>query len=238
MLSFYDDQQSFETVRRMSPLWWVDDFVGAGSVTIPAAGSAESGVAWVSKIVGAAPPTVAGIANGAGGQIACTLTSASQKQDAALYQGDQFNFDVTKGLVFEARIRLSVLPSVAGVQAVWGLSSAWIDGPDNASDYLEFGASGNGAILLRSQDGTTQNSIASGTTVLATDWHIYRIECFDLTDIRYYIDGGRVSANNAVAFAASGAAATLQPYLSVYKASGAGVATLLVDYIKLGVARA
>jgi hypothetical protein len=155
-----------------------------------------------------------------------------EKQDAALYFGDQKNFDVTKGLVWEARAQLSVLPSAAGVQAVFGVSSAWIDGPDNATQYLEFGATANGAILIRSQDGTTQNSIASGVTVLTTEWHIYRIDCSDVTDIKFYIDGVQVSANNAVAFAATGANAILQPYNAMYKPSGTGVGTLTLDYVK------
>lgn len=229
---FFDDQQQFELLHVMAPIQYRDDFVGAGSLVIPAAGSAESGVDWVKKIVGAAPPTVAGVASGAGGQIACTLTATSEKQDAAIYHGDQKSFDVTKGLIIEWRAQLSVLPSAAGVQAVFGVSGVWIDGPDNAAQYLEFGATANGAILVRSQDGTTQKSIASGVTVLTTEWHVYRIDATDVTDIKYFIDGVQVSANNAVPFVATGANAVLQPYAAMYKPSGVGVGTLLVDDFK------
>jgi hypothetical protein len=56
-------------MARMSSLQYRDDFLGAGSAVIPAAGSAESGVDWVKKIVGAAPPTVGALANAVGGQI-------------------------------------------------------------------------------------------------------------------------------------------------------------------------
>lgn len=233
---FYDTS-THERVQVLTGIMYRNDFLGQGSLVIPAAGSAENGVDWVKKIVGAAPPTVAGVANGAGGQVACTLTATSEKQDAALYFGDQLNFDVTKGLIFEARVKLTVLPSAAGVQAVWGLSSAWIDGPDNASDYLEFGATANGAVLMRSQDGTTQASIASGTTVLATDFHIYRIDATDVADIKYFIDGARVSGNAAIGFAATGASAVLQPYFSAYKPSGTGVGTLALDYVKVFASR-
>jgi hypothetical protein len=230
--AFYDPQQNYEHMMSMAPLFYDEEFLGGGKAggTIPS--SATAGSDWVKKIVGAAPPTVGGVANAGGGQVACALTSTSEKQDAALYWGDQKALDVTKNLVMEIRVQLSVLPSAAGVQAVWGLSSAWIDGPDNAGQYLEFGATASGAILLRSQDGTTQKSIASGITVLATDWHVYRIEAIDPTDIRFYIDGVQVSANNAVPFAATGSSAILQPYMSVYKPSGTGVATLTVDYFR------
>ena len=226
------DGVSFETVHAMAPIFYKDDFLGAGALVVPAAGSTESGVDWVKKIVGAAPPTVAGVANAIGGQIACALTATNEKQDAALYWGDQKGLDVTKGLVFETRVQLSVLPSAAGVQVVFGVSSNWIDGPDNANQYLEFGATANGNILIRSQDGVTQNSIASGVTVLNTEWHTFRIDATDVTDVKFFIDGVQVSANNAVAFAATGANAVLQPYLAIYKPSGTGVGTLTADYMK------
>ena len=227
------NKSTHERVLVLTEIVYRTDFLGAGGAVIPAAGSAESGVDWVKKIVGSGPPTVAGVANAAGGQVACTLTATSEKQDGALYFGDNLGFDVTKGLIFEARARLSVLPSAASVQTVFGLSSAWTDGPDNASYYLEFGATASGAINMRSQDGVTQSSVSSGVTALAADWKVYRIDASDVTDVKYFIDGVQVSSNNAISFAATGANAVLQPYASVYKPSGTGVATLLLDYVRI-----
>jgi hypothetical protein len=228
----YYDVSTFEITDLNSPLQFDDDFIGGGhSAGIPAAGSPTAGYPWVKKIVGVAPPTVALVNNAAGGQIACALTATSEKQDAALYWNDSLSLDATKGLMWQCRAQLSVLPSAAGVQAVMGLSSAWIDGPDNASKYIEFGATASGAILLRSQDGTTQNSVASGVTVLATDFHVYAIDVSDPTDVKFFIDGVQVSATGAIKFAATGANAILQSYQSVYKPSGTGVATLTLDAI-------
>lgn len=226
------DNTTHERVAVMSGLQYRDDFLGAGSVAIPAVGSAENGVDWVKKIVGAAPPTVAGVSNAVGGQIACALTSASEKQDALLYWGDQKGLDVTKGLIVEARFQLSVLPSAAGVQAVVGVASNWIDGPDNNTCYLQVGATANGALLVRSFDGTTTKSVASGVTLLTTDWAIVRIDATDPTDVKFYINGAQVSTTGLVNFAATGTLAVLQPYMAAYKPSGTGVATLTIDYFK------
>src|SRR4051812_29490436 len=112
----FSDSATHERVLPLGPIVFYDDFGTAGRKVIPAAGSAESGMPWTKKIVGAAPPTVAGVANAIGGQVACTLTSTSEKQDALLYWDDNLGLDVTKGLVFETRVKLSVLPSAAGVQ--------------------------------------------------------------------------------------------------------------------------
>jgi hypothetical protein len=231
--SFFDDQQSFETVHRMAGLAYRDDFLGAGSATIPAAGAAVQGCDWVKKLVGGGAPTVAQLAAGGGGVIRCALDNTNEKQEATLYWNDAKAIDVTKGFVWEARVNLHVLPSAAGVQAAWGVSSSWIDGPDNAAEYLQFGATANGNVNMRSQDAVTQSSIASGLAVVADAFHVYRMDAFDLTDVKYFIDGQQVSANNALKFAAVGANAVLQPYFSVYKAAGVGVATLDVDYVKV-----
>lgn len=238
----YYDSNTFETVAQMSPLQFCEDFVGAGHAAIPAAGSPSVGYPWVKKIVGAGPPTVAPVANAGGGQVACTLTSTSEKQDAVLYWNDSLSIDVTKIASFEARAALTVLPSAASVQMVLGLAAAWIDGPNNNVGYLEFGCTASGALFCRSQDGTTQSSIASaqigGSAItLDTGFHIFRIGTSNLADISFEVDGNRVNAVGSIAFAATGSSAILQPYMAVYKPSGTGVATLVVDKVDIFASR-
>lgn len=230
-LEFYDGSTQERVLPVAANVFYLD-FLGAGYKTFPAAGSATAGAEFVKKIVGAGPPTIAGVANAVGGQIACALTATSEKQDAALYWDDNLGLDATKGLVFETRVQLSVLPSVAGTQAIWGLSSAWIDGPDNNTCYLEFGATASGAVLIRAFDGVTHTSIASGVSVLAADFHTYRIDAANITDVKFFIDGAQVSATGAVNFAATGTLAVLQPVIQAYKASGTDLCTVTCDYIR------
>ena len=235
--AFYDTNTQ-ETLVRLNPLVFEDDFVGAGHTAgVPAAGSPTAGYAWVKKIVGSGPPTVAIVANGAGGIAACALTSTSEKEDAALYMNDQLTFDVTKNLVFESRASMAVLPSVAGVEMVLGLQSAWIDGPDNASYYLRFQANGSGLVNCQSYDGTTTNAVSSGVTLVAAAYHLFRIDATNVADVAYYIDGVRVNAVGSVGFAATGAGAVLQLYASAYKASGVGVGTLNLDTMSVATDR-
>lgn len=235
VLTYFDDA-NFETVQPMAALLFEEDFLGAGhGAGVPAAGSPTLGYPWVKKIVGAAPPTVGLVANGGGGQMQLALTAASEKQDAALYWNDNLSIDVTKFAVWEARAALSVTPSAAGVQAVFGLAAAWIDGPDSNVKYLEFGCTANGNLLIRSQDGVTQNSFAAvnagAAVALDTGFHLFRIAAENPADIAFFYDGNRVNATGSVSFAATGSNAILQPYAAVYKPSGTGVATLVVDKI-------
>ena len=235
--TFYEDAY-FETVQKMSPVQYYDDFLGAGSLVIPAAGSTENGVDWAKKIVGAGPPTVAGVASAVGGQISIALTATSEKQDAVLYWADQKGLDITKGLVFETRINLSTLPSVAGVEMVAGVHSNWIDGPDNNTCYARFQANGNGVLNFQSYDGVTTVSKSASKTLTTSDWAILRIDASNIADVKFSVNGVQVSATGDVNFAATGTLAVLQPYVSMYKASGTGVGTALVDYVKAWANRA
>src|ERR1700676_5212135 len=228
------EKNTFETVMPMAPLLFGDEFIGAGHTAgIPVAGSPSAGYPWVKKIVGAGPPTVALATNASGGQVQLALTATSEKEDAVLYWNDNLAIDVTKGAVWEARAALSVPPSAAGVQVVFGMAGAWTDGPDNNLHYIEFGCTANSSLLLRSQDGTTQNSIiasnAGAAVTLDTNFHIFRFNCSDVTDIGFYFDGNRVNPTGSIAYAATGANAILQPYMAVYRPSGTGLATLLID---------
>jgi hypothetical protein len=72
-------------------------------------------------------------------------------------------------------------------------------------------------------------SLSSAVTMLAAAYHLFRIDATIVTDVAFYIDGIRVNAVGSISFAATGANAILQPYASVYKASGTGVGTLSLD---------
>lgn len=228
----YDDgTQEWSNVS--SPIQFGDDFVGAGhTATIPAAGSPVAGYPWVTKIVKTAgTPTVAIVANAAGGVMQNALDATSEKQEATLYQNDQRTWDFSKTVIYQSRIKLSTLPSAAGVQAVWGLSSAWIDGPDNASFYIEFGCTANGNLNMRVQDGVTQRSVATGLT-LDTNYHQFRIEMDASAVLHFYVDGVEYSTSTApLTWGASASNSILQLYHGVYKPSGTGVATMAIDSI-------
>ncbi len=230
------DKPTGETTTVNAPLVFIDDFLGKGNVTFVS--TAVGGLEWTKKIVvTSGTAAVAGAASAIGGQISLSLDATSEKQDAAFYWGDQKGLDATKGLGFEARFRLSVLPSASGVQAIVGVASDWIDGPDNNTCYLEVGATASGALLVRSYDGVTTISAASGVTLLATDWAIVRIDASDVTDVKIFIGvngavPAQVTTTGQINFAATSTLAVLQPMFQVYKPSGTGVATLLVDYCK------
>jgi len=225
------DTEEYEHVHPLNPIYFYDDFLGAYSV-IPAAAAAESGCPWVKKIVGAAPPTVALVADAAMGVAQCALLVNAEKEDAGLYMDDDRRFLITQGIVFEARVKTTVIPTDVA-EAVWGLVGDWIDGPDNIVYSIFFTADGSGEIFCEKDDANTDQSATSGVTVTNTQWKVYRIDCRDVTSIKFYINGARVASSTTFPYIATGANATLQPYLGLYKAAGAGLGTIQIDYVRI-----
>ena len=232
------DAATSETINRYTAAVLDEDFIGpshAASGGIPT--TATVGYPWIKKTVQTGgTPSVAAIANAAGGIVRCALDATSEKQEATLYAADVLNWDLTKSTTWEARISNHVLPTGV-VEMVYGLQSAWIDGPDNASFYAEFQQSASGAVNMRTKDGVQTLSKSTGVVLTVDAFHIFRIDVTDPTNVRFFIDGTEVSTSGQLSFAATGASAILQPYLSVYKASGTGVGTVDVDMIQVGMNR-
>jgi len=233
------DAATFETVNRYTTVTLDEDFVGpshAASGGIPT--SATVGYPWIQKTVKTGgSPSVAAIANAAGGIVRCSIDATSEKQEATLYAADVLNWDMTKSAILEFRLSNHVVPSAAAVEMAFGFHSAWIDGPDNASFYADFQQLASGAVNMRTKDGVQTLSFASGVTMAVDVFHIFRIDATDPTNVRFFIDGAETSTKGQLSFAATGANAILQPYFTVYKASGTGVGTFDLDMVQAGMNR-
>ena len=196
---------------------------------IPAASSEEAGVKWVAIDVGAA--TQAYVADASA--IAIALTNASEAQDAAVDYGDQLSWDVTNGGEMEFRAKLTVLPTT-GVACVAGIAGPHNLDKDTVANHAWFRWQASAVLLTESDDTTNNNDdTATGLTTVINTYGIYRIDFADLSDVKFYVDNVRVSS--ATTFDMSNLSAAekiMQPYFSLDKASGTGVGTLQVDYVK------
>jgi len=226
----FRDTVTHERVARFAPIALNDDFLNP-SLVVPAVGSLESGVLWAKKLVGT-PTGVAGVANATNGTVACTLAATSEKEDAALYAGDQLCFSVLQGLVFESRVQLSVLPTGVA-QASIGVTGVWADGHDAITYSAFFTARASGELFCDTDDNVTDVNVTSGVTLITTDWAILRIDCTDPLNILFYVNGARVAATTTFGWATSAANSKVQPFVAMYKASGTGVGTLTADYVRV-----
>jgi hypothetical protein len=218
------EQSSFETVHAMAPVCFVDDFLGT---------ALREDEIW-STVQVALNAAIAVVADAAGGQVSLAMDADNNAEDAVLYWGDQRGIDVSKQAVIEFRARVSVLPTATG-QIVMGLAGDHDLDKDTLLESAWFKFDGDGDVLVESDDTTNnEDDVATGVTVLATDWKIYRIDFTDLADVKFFIDGDRVASGTTFDMSnLAGAELILQPYFSVDKGADTGVGTLLLDYVKV-----
>jgi len=222
------DKATAESLIPMFPLVFYDDFIGA-DIAFPSSTGAEAGCKWTKKIVGTTP-TVAKTANGVNGLVACTLTTGAATEDAALYMNDQLTFSIAQGAIFETRLALTTIPTSLGI-ASFGLWGAWANGGSNYRVGFEVPA--GGIVTCEEDDNANDRSAASTVTLVAGEYHIFRADCTNQADIKFYIDGARVCSTTTFVNAASAANSKCQPHIGMYKSTGAGVGVISVDYVKI-----
>lgn len=229
ILTTYDPAKKNIWTNRLSRYRFNDDF--ERYTTIPDDGSRANGSPWVQDITGAAPPVVSLVADGSAGIVSCALTADSQAQDATIHWDDNRHIDLDKGVVFQALWRATVLPT-STVTASVGL------GGDHAATgfagltyALGFSLAASGALSAYMDDNVGVVT-ASAATVTVNTWYVLRVEVFQKTAIRFYVDGVQVASGFSYG-ASAGANSTLQPFIGVCKASGTGVGTIQVDSVDI-----
>lgn len=223
ILEFFDSQ-THERVSPFAPALFYDDFLGKGLQTTDI---------WTVVDVstgGNTTPLIA--ADVASGVARLPLDSTSEAQESGLTFGDQRPFVLNQGLVVEMRVALQTLPTLLS-EAVWGLAGDKNAAADSVAEAAWFKADGGGAVVVETDDTANNNDdVATGTTLTASTFAIFRIDLTTITDVLFYINGARVAEGTTFDMSTV-AALKLQPYFHIAKASGAGLGVLDVDYIRV-----
>jgi hypothetical protein len=170
--------------------------------------------------------------DGASGALSLSLTATSEAQLAGVSCADQRTWILNQNLMFEARFKLSVLPTSGTIFNI-GLQGDHHATADTVAESIWLRAEGNGALTAESDDtATDRNDIATGVTVTNAVWTVVRIDCSTIADVKFYINGNRVASSTTFNMSTV-AGLALQPVVRLNKASGTSVGTVLVDYIKL-----
>lgn len=216
----YFESATDETVLPLAAVRFFDDFLGTLDVTNT----------WTLRDT--AGGTEAVVADAPGGAVALALTNANEVQLAGIDWGDQRTLCLDRDLVFEARVRFTVLPTGAVVACI-GLCGDHNAAVNTVAESAWFRLDGSGAITVETDDTTHETSaVATGVTLVADQWTVLRIECDAAAALRFYIDGARVAS--ATTFDLSQVAAlALQPVVRIGKeAAAATVGTMQVDYVR------
>ena len=224
---FYDGS-SFETLKGMYPITLYDDFLG----------EAYNTTLWGTTET-ALNAAIALSADVDSGVLAMILDSDDNTEIAALHFGDNECFDLEKGVIFEARLTFSTLPTTGAetVQAVWGMAgthNATIDTID-CNAWFKIESAANTTLLWETDDNVTNDDDNDASiTLVAGTYNIYRIDFTDTSAVKFYVDG--ILVGTASMAGLTGAVGQVQPYLRVSKTKAAentGTGTMLIDYVKI-----
>jgi len=211
--------------------------IGEGSVPLT---SDESGQPFVKTITGAAPPTATFVGNvsGAVGVMALALEATSQVQNVCVSFGDVLALDSLMLRYVEFRARMAVaLGTTATTMVAFGLASERNDTIDTIAEAALFRILGDGsdAVVVESDDGTTNNDdVATGVT-LTTTFKRFGIDFSKgLSDVRFFADDAngrltRVASGTTFDLSALTAGEGLQFYAQIQKAANTELGTLQID---------
>ena len=221
------DKATAESVLGMFPVVFYDDFIGNAGGDI-----FDGTIKWAVVDVGDATEAI--VANSYCGEFLLHLHVTTEDEDAVLYMGNNKNFDLNKGLIFETRLTVTTLPTLTA-EAVFGMCADHNLDNDTAAVSAWFKLDGSGALLTETDDTTNdEDDTATGITLVAGEYHIFRIDFTTLTDVKFYVDGVRVSTATTFDMSnISAAEGKTQPYFSLDKTGDAGLGDVTIDYVKI-----
>jgi len=204
---------------------FVDDFNGTVA-TFPA--SADPATPWlVDDTSSSGTPTYTR------GTSAATLTLAStnEVENVCLHFGDALDFDIDSILRMEFRAKVTATLDSA-TTIVMGLGSARADDPDAVAANAFFKLAGSNAVVVETDDGTTDDDDNATGVSLSDTYKRFVIDFSGgKSDVKFYIDGSQVAASST--FTMSAYSAGLQPIFQIQKTADTNVDSLTVDYVKI-----
>jgi hypothetical protein len=184
-------------------------------------------------------PTLGLVSGGVNGQLAMTLASTNEFEIIGFDWGNQRPILATKRPYVQFRFNVAVLPST-NERIVFGLGDILPAGNhptlDNFVTNIWGRLEASGVLQFESDDGTTDAALASsGVTLVAGTWYIFTIDAREIGRISYQLANGDGTNWREIGHTAAPALTTtptLQPVVYVQKDSGAGVPSLLLDFLR------
>lgn len=203
-----------------------EDFLGPQTLTA----SPTNGDLWdIADTSSAGTPTYT--VGGTNGEATLAFDSQSEIQNVCLFQSDVLNYDIDLLQYVEFRVK-TVASLDSATSIAFGMASARNDAIDSLTAHASFRLIGSNAIVVESDDGTTdKDDIVTGKSLVAT----YKRFLIDFTggksNVKFYIDGERVAA--ATTFDMSAYSSGLQPYCQLQKTADTNTDSVTIDYIKI-----
>lgn len=173
-----------------------------------------------------------------------TLLATAQTEDAGI-MGADIRYNIDKGVIFETRLAISVLPTVTseficGLQNdAWASGSNLVAGADEVAKHAFFvlnGAVATGLdLVIYKDDGVDQNAIDTGIniTASASGFKVFRIDTTDSASVKFYVDNVRVCPTTTFKMNTVAGLLVFPIIAMVKNGANAGLGAFVLDYIKI-----
>lgn len=216
----------------------IDRFNFRGALSPPAVASRE-GIWCKADTSSAGAPLVASVS---GGPMELTLAADEEVENICLYTGDILPYDIDDLVRVEWTAKLTASLNAA-VSGAFGIASARNDALNSVAAHAWFHFTGSNAIVVETDDGTTDNDDVATGISLSTTYRRFAIE-FGVgnnprnppslsqggkSDVRFYISNDNGSLRRvatATRFDMSAYTGNLQLLAQLQKTSATAVATL------------
>jgi hypothetical protein len=159
-----------------------------------------------------------------------TLASTTEVENVCLHFNDALDFDIDSIIRMEFRAKVTATLDSA-TTIVMGLGSARADDPDAVAANAFFKLVGSNAVVVETDDGTTDNDDNSTGVSLSSTYKRFVIDFSGgKSDVKFYIDGVKVGTET---FTMSAYSSGLQPIFQIQKTSDSNTDALTVDYVKI-----
>jgi len=202
-----------------------DDFMGGATI----AATVGEGMWKITDTSSAGTPTYTKDAAAHGGAVTLAFDSQSEVQNVCLDFGDKLQLDIDQLVDIEFRIK-TVAALDSATTLVFGLQTGRNDNTDSTTNNAQFKLVGSNAVVVETDDGTTDNDDkATGKTLVDSYKRFVISFAAGKSDVRFFIDGDRVAS--ATTFDMSAATGQLQPFVQIQKTADTNTDSVTIDYI-------
>ncbi len=169
-----------------------------------------------------------------GGAAALTLAATSEAENVCLFFNDVLPWDLRQLQYIKFIAKVSGIDAVTTL--VFGVGSARNDTPDSVGHLAWFrveGSASTSAVVVETDDTVTDNDDKATGETLGSVYKTFLIDFSQgLSDVRFYVEGERVSAATTFSMASATADQNVQPLIQLQKASGTGVPSITIAAIE------
>jgi hypothetical protein len=167
------------------------------------------------------------------------FSATAEVQNLCLSNKDILQFDIDKIQGAEFRVKMNQAALDATTQVAFGLTGDRNDAIDSIAQAALFrviGADSTTAVVVETDDGTTDNDDKATGQTLINAYKTFKIDFSNGTsDVRFFMDNGNGSLQRVASgttFDMSGYAGSLQPFVQIQKTSDSNTDGLTIDYVK------